>query len=47
MLRTPYFLIDERRLVANLEVIRRVREESGREVGAGAEVLLDVGRVRA
>ena len=29
MLDTPYFLIDERRLVANLEVVRRVREESG------------------
>lgn len=29
MLATPYYLIDERRLVANLEVIRRVREESG------------------
>lgn len=28
-LRTPYYLVDERRLVANLEVIRRVREESG------------------
>ena len=29
MFRTPYFLIDEHRLVANLEVVRRVREESG------------------
>jgi carboxynorspermidine decarboxylase len=28
MLRTPYFLIDERRLVGNLEVVRRVRDES-------------------
>ena len=26
---TPYFLIDERRLVANLEVVRRIREKSG------------------
>jgi carboxynorspermidine decarboxylase len=26
---TPYFLIDERRLVANLEVVRAVREASG------------------
>jgi diaminopimelate decarboxylase len=26
---TPYFLIDERRLVANLEVIRSIREASG------------------
>ena len=29
MIQTPYFLIDEGRLVENLEVIRRVREESG------------------
>lgn len=29
MLRTPYFLVDEQRLVRNLEVIRRVRDESG------------------
>jgi carboxynorspermidine decarboxylase len=29
MLETPYFLIDERRLVANLEIVRQVREESG------------------
>jgi carboxynorspermidine decarboxylase len=27
--RTPYFLVDEGRLVANLEVVRRVREASG------------------
>ena len=26
---TPYYLIDERRLLRNLEIIRRVREESG------------------
>ena len=29
MIRTPYFLIDERRLVHNLEVVRHVRDESG------------------
>ncbi len=29
MIRTPYFLVDERRLVQNLDVVRRVREESG------------------
>jgi carboxynorspermidine decarboxylase len=29
LLSTPYYLIDERRLVANLEVVRRVRDESG------------------
>lgn len=28
-IRTPYYLIDERRLQQNLEIIRRVREESG------------------
>ncbi|HRE02718.1 MAG TPA: carboxynorspermidine decarboxylase [Ilumatobacteraceae bacterium] len=28
-LRTPYYLIDEARLVQNLEVVRRVRESSG------------------
>ena len=29
MLQTPYYLLDERRLVGNLEVVRRVRVESG------------------
>jgi len=29
MLRTPYFLVDERRLVDNLAIVRRVRDESG------------------
>ena len=29
LLRTPYYLVDERRLVRNLEVVRRVRDESG------------------
>ncbi|MET0324883.1 MAG: carboxynorspermidine decarboxylase, partial [Ilumatobacteraceae bacterium] len=29
MPRTPYFLVDEQRLVANLSIVRRVREESG------------------
>jgi carboxynorspermidine decarboxylase len=29
LLVTPYFLLDERRLVRNLEVVQRVREESG------------------
>jgi carboxynorspermidine decarboxylase len=29
MLRTPYFLIDEGRLLSNLQVIRRVRDDSG------------------
>ena len=28
-LTTPYYLIDESRLLANLEVVRRVREQSG------------------
>src|SRR5687768_16431564 len=28
-LRTPYYLIDERRLLGNLEIVRRVRQESG------------------
>ena len=29
LLRTPYYLIDERRLQHNLEIIRRVREAAG------------------
>ena len=32
MLHTPYYLVDERRLVRNLEVVRRVRDESGARV---------------
>ena len=28
-LKTPYYLIDERRLRRNLEIIRRVRDASG------------------
>ena len=31
-LRTPYYLIDERRLLHNLEVVRRVRDDVRREV---------------
>ena len=29
MLRTPYYLLDERRLIRNLEVVREVRDQSG------------------
>ncbi len=29
LLRTPYYLLDERRLVRNLEVVREVRDQSG------------------
>lgn len=32
MLQTPYYLIDKTRLVANLEIMRRVRERSGARV---------------
>ena len=46
-LRTPYYLIDERRLQHNLEIVGRVREDVRGEVGARPQVLLHVGRVRA
>jgi carboxynorspermidine decarboxylase len=44
MLHTPYYLIDKAHLLPNLEKIAYLREASGRQGAAGAEMLSPHGR---